>query len=563
MPTTMQSQPMRRHRVDTDTIFSSAAAVGTPEPGQVGAWLDRAELLRQEGRLAEAVGYYQGALQSSEVTADDRAFVAFRLGQTQLREGFFDEAAITLTQLIDQYAESRYLAQAYFLRGDAYLGQSQWQAAFGDFQTYLQLRPGFIDSYAYERMADANLALGDTAAALGLYQQAVDAGRTLVPSLVLREKVAQIYLSINDLNGAVAQYDAILTVAQNDAYRASIELDAAAGLRQSGQSQPANERYLRIFQTYPTTPSAYRAMQALAGSGITLSDFQRGQVAYYFGDYQMAVEAFNAFSSSSALSEIPAELYLLLGQAYRQIGNTQAALTAFQTIIEKYQEDPLFGEALLERGRTYFLADDIDQAIATYIGVSNSFGYLYETAAEALWRAAYLYSTNEQPAQARDLFVQLAQQYPQSTWAVNGLTLAAATAVKDGDPDAAQTLYQRISEIGGPEDQSLAYYWIGRLASQRGDSALAAQSFEQARIADPDSFFAARSADLNNQSASFVPPSSVQFVLRRGTGTGRNRGVAAPDVCAGCCVRLRGESSADTERPATGTRQRTMGTGCV
>ena len=38
-------------------------------------------------------------------------------------------------------------AQAYFLRGDAYLGLSQWNEAIADFQQYLTMRPGLIDSY--------------------------------------------------------------------------------------------------------------------------------------------------------------------------------------------------------------------------------------------------------------------------------------------------------------------------------------------------------------------------------------------------------------------------------
>ena len=40
----------------------------------------------------------------------------------------------------------------------------------------------------------------------------------------------------------------------------------------------------------------------------------------------------------------------MLGRAYREIGNTQAALTAFQTIIDHYPTDPLFGDGAARTG---------------------------------------------------------------------------------------------------------------------------------------------------------------------------------------------------------------------
>ena len=73
----------------------------------------------------------------------------------------------------------------------------------------------------------------------------------------------------------------------------------------------------------------------------------------------------------------------MLGRAYREIGNTQAALTAFQTIIDHYPTDPLFGDALLEQGRTRFLNNDNGGAIEQYMHVADTYNYLPQ-APEAL-----------------------------------------------------------------------------------------------------------------------------------------------------------------------------------
>ena len=95
------------------------------------------------------------------------------------------------------------------------------------------------------------------------------------------------------------------------------------------------------------------------------------------------------------------------GRAYREIGNSSAANVAFQIIIDSYKTDPLFGQALLEQGRTKFLANDITGAIQTYFNIADTYDYLPE-AAEALWRVGYLYGTNDNPGESRKVFERLA-----------------------------------------------------------------------------------------------------------------------------------------------------------
>ncbi len=306
------------------------------------------------------------------------------MGQAALREGLFSDAVDALTMFIDQFPDDERRAQVHFLRGDAYLGMSNWSAAIADFQAYLAARPGLIDSYAYERIGDAQLALGSTADALASYNQAIDASRSLVPLLALRERVAQVEVTENRSADAVAQYDAILKVAQNAPYRAEIGLLAAQTLLNAGDNQTGLTRMAQVFNDYPDRPEAYQAMQVLTDHGIELNGLDVGRVSFNYGDYQGAIEALNKFAAEHTVGEVPAELDLLLGRAYREIGNTQAALTAFQTIVNQYPTDPLFGDALLEQGRTYFLGGDNNKAIEQYMQVADTYNYLEASAGSAV-----------------------------------------------------------------------------------------------------------------------------------------------------------------------------------
>lgn len=465
------------------------------------------------GYYENAVATYQALLGQDGVPDEMRAAATFGLGQSALREGFFAEAVDALTTLITQYPQDARAALAHFLRGDAYLGLSRWAEAIADFQHYLASRPGLIDSYAHERIGDAQLALGQSAEALASYQRAVDSSRSLVPWLALRERVAQVYLDAGRVADAVAQYDAILEVAQNAPYRAGIAFLAAQALINSGTPEDLADGVSRmeaIFRDYPARPEAYAAMGILDANGRVLDNLARGRVAFLYGDYQGAIEALNRYSTQRTLSEVPAEVHLILGRAYREIGNNAAAMTAFQTVIDQYTTDPAFGEALLEQGRTRFLDGDVQGAIDQYMRIADTYDYLPE-APEALWRAGFLHATNEQPSQARLIFERLADAYPDSDQAEDGLFLAASAAYNANDMSGAERFYAELAAKATGEEQASAFLWVGRLALQRGDSAIAEQALRQAVQAAPDSYFSARAQDIAIGRAPFSPPASYRF----------------------------------------------------
>jgi soluble lytic murein transglycosylase len=509
--------------VIVSTPTPEATATATPEPSPTFTpsppptpTVDPAVVL-QAGDNFLINGYYENAVSTYQTVLNQdappayAAPAAFRLGQAAVREGLFDSAVEALTMFITQYPQDERAASAYFLRGDAYLGLSRWAEAIADFQQYLALRPGLIDSYVYERIADAQIALGQTETALTSYQQAVDANRTLAPLLALREKIAQVLRAAGRPTDAVAQYDAILAVAQNNPYRATIALAAAQTLLEGGDSENGFVRLRQVFETYPSTPQAYEAMLLLLDSGVVLDNYAVGRVSFFYGDYQRAVEALNTYQIERALEAVPAELHLLLGRAYRELGNASAAVTAFQTIIDQYPTDPLFGDALLEQGRTRFLSGDIPAAIERYLFIAENYAYLTATAAEALWRAGYLYGTNGSPLESRQIFERLAAAYPDTEQARSGLFLAASAAVNLNEMARAEQLFARLAATATGDTQAEAYLWVGRLALQRGDTATAQETLRLAVQASPDGYYSARAQDLVAGRQPFAPPARYVF----------------------------------------------------
>jgi soluble lytic murein transglycosylase len=470
--------------------------------------LAQADLAVRNGDYEKAVSLYQAVLNDALIGDDIRSEAAFSMGQAAVREGLFTSAVDSLSNFIESFPNDPRLGQAYFMRGDAHLGAGNWQSAIGDFQQYLALKPGVIDSYAHERIGDAYLNLGQNGEALNAYQLATESARTLSSQLALREKLAVGYINIGSLDLAIQQYDAILSDARNGVYRANIEYQAGQLEIASGLTEQGYARLQAMMQIYPTTPSAYNAMLDLLNAGIPVDDWLRAQIAYANEDYVDALNALNRYTTQ--LPVVPVETLLMLGRSYRAVGNFPAAYTTFQTILDQYTTDPSYGLAWLEQGRTLFMEGDTPNAINRYLDLATTNPQLPE-AAEALWRAGYLYSEQGNAESALATFDILGTNYPGTEQAQSGLQIAATLAYRNGQTERAQAFYTQLANTGTGEARAQAFLWLGRLYQDEGQTDLAIQSFTGATQADPGGYFSVRAEDILAGREPFAPPNGYRF----------------------------------------------------
>ncbi|MBN1565938.1 MAG: tetratricopeptide repeat protein [Anaerolineae bacterium] len=471
---------------------------------------DDAEAALHNGDYVTAVSYFDAVINQSNANANLRASALYGKGEAALREGLYDQASEAFSAFLVEYPNDARVPHATFLRGDAHSGLFQWQFAIADYQTYLALRPGIIDSYVHERIGDAYLALGMSDQALTAYTQAANATRELSSLVALKERVAASYLNNGDPAQAVAQYDSILAVAQNSFYRASIEFQAAQVLIDSGDVASGYTRIQRVINQYPASSQAYYALNMALGVDMEIDGYTQAKIYYYNEDYNAAISAINTTISETGST---AELLLWLGESYREIGNTQAAITTFQTVIDTYPE--WLGAAWLEQGRTYFLSGDTLSAIQTYSALATQHPE-YAEGAEALSRAGYLYSTIGNTDSALATYDILGQMFPGTEQAMDGLYAGATMAYNAGDVGTAASLFGQLAQTGTGELQAAAYLWVGRLYQNEGKTDEARAAYQAAAGSDPGGYYSIRASDLLNGRAPFDPPTSVRFEFDEG-----------------------------------------------
>jgi soluble lytic murein transglycosylase len=481
--------------VSGDTIVITATPVHAPETPAQPYITPTTALVAVPTRLpnptlgaaqqAIQFGNHDQALQifddlAAQADAELMASAAFGRAEAYVREGMHTEATGALSAFIREYPDDVRIPHAHFMRADAYLALDQWQLAINDYNTYLSLRPGVLDSYAYERMAEAYTALGQSQQARTFYARAADAPRTVASQVALREDLAAEYLAAGQVQAAIDQYDAILQRAENDDYRAYIEYQIAQLLLNNGSTTPGYTRLQTIVDQYPATHHAYLALGQLLTAQYDIDFYTRGRINYENGYYQTAVDDLNTHVDRTG--DAPPDLLLMLGRAYRSLGQTESALRVFQMVLDRYPPgDPAFGEAWLAQGRTLFQNNDIEGAIIKYLALAENHPDVPQ-GAEALARAGYLYAMQDDVANAVSTFNKLNVQYPDSEWT--------------------HSFYQ-----------ASAYLYLGERYLEGGQDDAARQMLEQATQADPGSFESVRAGDLLHGRAPFEPPDADTLVF--------------------------------------------------
>ena len=502
-------------------IYMVATSESTPTPSPVTIpdlppedGITAAERELFNGNYVLAVAYYQEILNDSKASPELRASASYGLGQAALRENLYTESIESLTNFITNYPNDSRIPQAYFLRGDANIAAFNLQAAISDFETYLRLRPGIIDSYAYERIGDAYIALGLPDQAFENYVLATDATRSTVPQLALREHIASAYTSQFRYDLAVEQYDAILSVAQNNGYRASIEVLAAQAEINGGLADRGYARLQAVLNLYPQTGGGYQAMLILLNAGYSVDNWTHAQISFANEDYADTITALESLRVEAG--QLTSDATMMLAQSYRALGNYPIAFETFQTVIDNYPGDPNVGEAQLEQGRTIYWSGETVSAVNHY----NQFATNNPNspqAPEALWRVGYLYAHDlANTEQAISTFEILGNTYPGNEWSQDGLLIASTLALETNQLERAANIYSQLANTGTGENQALAFHWLGRLYLELGQEQLGRDLLGGAAQADPTSYYGLRANDILLGQEPFTPPAAYQFEFDEG-----------------------------------------------
>jgi soluble lytic murein transglycosylase len=492
--------------IPTEVIIPTATPIPTPEAGVRVGTGDQAYF---NGDYDLAIQEYNLAYENA-ATPDIQAAALLGLGRTYFSKGDPENALLILEAARTSYPDAFQLAAMAFTLGEIYQEVDQPLEASAAFQQYLDLRPGIIDFYIYERIADNFFAAGS-------YQQAIDA---YVLALQAPQVGDLLYINmlIGDSYYQLEEYNTALITYQDVAARTGNDYTKAEAIRKSGDIQflqgnleAAYDSYTQVVDNYPLAYDAYLSIVALLDAGQTVNELNRGLINYYVGQHGFAVDAFVRYINANP-NDHSDTAHFYLGLSYVQLGNYAQAISAWQDLIDEHVNERFWASAYDEIAFTKSVyLNDFDGAIETYLEFVDR-SPAHEQTPEFLYYAGRVAERNFQLDQAARLWERIGIQFSTSSWAYDGLFQASIARYRLGDHSAAISLLRSALATTNTEgEQAGAYYWIGKNYYKVGNFNAAEESWVQASTSDPTGYYSERATDMLESREIFSPPANYSF----------------------------------------------------
>lgn len=230
---------------------------------------------------------------------------------TRIENYEYEEALALLDEAVEAGEDAQEIAR---YRGIANAGLTNYEDAVTYYLEALSYSNLFVSDIDFDLnyyLADAYEKMGLREEAKAVYTSILELRPQEVNALFLR---GRLYLEDEMHELALADFDKTVQL-DKDGYDLRIEI---AGLLSEKGYHDEGLQYLQMF---------------LADNEKKLSDYDKGRIYYYMGDYDKAKVALE-----SAKSEESDDIILLLGKSYEQLGDYNYATSVYKNYLEDHPQ---------------------------------------------------------------------------------------------------------------------------------------------------------------------------------------------------------------------------------
>ncbi|NWF63375.1 MAG: tetratricopeptide repeat protein [Chloroflexi bacterium] len=467
-----------------------------------------------QGDLALFHGDYDAALLQYQVALQDspdplvRASATWGEARIYYAQGRYNETLTALQTLMTEYPQAPQSAQAYFLQGFVYYRLENYSAAADSWQTYLTLRPGALDAYVYELRGDALYNALNYTEAINAYKAAIQAP-SLSDDTMLDLKVAGTHKQLGEYETAIALYDGIIGRASSDYIKAQALYEAGLANQAQGQNAEALERYRFAVENYPLSYYSYLSLVALLDAGGTASDFDRGLVDYFAGQYDVGIAAFDRYLQSNP-PENDGSAYYYRALSKSSLAQYDAALADYDSFIANFSAHPKWSDAWGEKAFIQWAQKGDYTGGAQTLLEFVSLAPTASQAADYLMSAARIYERDGQYDNAIETWSRVTLEYPGSQQASYAAFLIGIVEYRRGNYQPALDTFKRSLALSiTEEERTRALLWIGKSYKILGDENAALDAWREGQNLDPGGYYSERAHDLLNERLPFEGGSSL------------------------------------------------------
>jgi soluble lytic murein transglycosylase len=425
-------------------------------PALVGSADQQAAFAR--GATLQRDGDYDGAIRvfadlAGAVEPDVAGAARLRLGQALIAARRPAEAIDPL-QAVDAAQPG---GAATFLLGRALVDLGRCEDALPRFSAFESANPGPLATQAVVARASCLADLRRAGEAVPLLEQAVgESDVSRLQSLDFRERLAVMRLRAGDVDGARADYQALLSAARSSSYRAQLNYNLGA----IAQDPITAAGYFRTaLQLDPKSRGAQAALDEL----VALHDpaalsFEAGDARFAQNRYREALAAYTSAVQQTPTDPRAPQAYYSRGVSLVRLGQDRAGIAVLESIADNFPNTSDAADGLFRGARIRETLSDLDGAASVYRRLIDMSGA----------------GSRVQDAEFRLAFVQFQQ--------------GAYGAASDG--------WRALAASASAADtRAQANFWLGKALHAQGDEAGARSAWSAASQADPRGFYGLRATD--------------------------------------------------------------------
>ncbi|MBI2887122.1 MAG: transglycosylase SLT domain-containing protein [Chloroflexi bacterium] len=448
-----------------------SAAAPSPAAADPGTLLAEAQALQHAGAYEEAAARYRAVI-GGRPDASQAAEARFNLAVVAHLSGDYAAAADAFIAFRARHLGHPLMDVALFWLAASYRRSHRPGEALPLYQEYARRHPE-VQDHVLLLHAGLLMERRDYAGALEELAQVAASSPSEDVAWQARRLQAETLLASGDYPGAAVAYGALYREAQTPWVRAELLSQRAEALRLAGRAAEQRQVLAEVVRSYPRTPQAASAVEALLRAGApAFTPYQEGRVYYHQREDGAALRAFQRQRET-----LPASAETPWARYYTALVNER-----FGRNLQALQE--------LEETLTFFPT--------------------HPAAEEVLWERSWLLGELGRHREAAAAYRAFREQYPASGRAAEAQFKEGLSFYKAGDIAAAEKVWGGADARG--ESALLrgrSALWQAKARSALGDQARARLALSSAAQAQPDRYYGLRARALLEGAATQRPPAGA------------------------------------------------------
>jgi TolA-binding protein len=427
----------------------------------------------------------------------------YGLGWSYFMMGDFENATGPLIDFMENYdppsiALYPYDTDTQLRVGDAYYAQGKYREALEFYNRAIGAEPG--GDYAMYQVANSHYRMNRNFEAVTQFRRML----RIYPYSQLREQaqynIAYIYLNTGNYDQAIEEFQTVISRFPGTEWAARAQYNIGDSFYNAGNYEEAINAYRTVLERYPRSNYIIEAINGIQFAQLSAGDedrstdileefleenptsttadrlrFRQAENLMQSGDYNAAVREFRQYLRITNNQSLMPDAYYNMANAFERTNDVDAAIDAYETLIDDFPNSQRVASSLAELGRLQYNKGNYEESRRRFEELGENDARYRQESLLGMGNAKLALG---QGSEARQNFEQVLSLNSENPAARVGL---GKVLLNDGRADEARRFFTIVAENNSTDIGAEAQYLIGETYLEEGNREAAREAFSRVR----------------------------------------------------------------------------------